>query len=173
MDRNNDVVRFPWPLALSVVVIVAFIAAIACFILFERREDIDLNSGRLRFQTTVGSIILSEHIQDSTFSDSICDSNLKSISPVWGHVNSEGVLGVHGRFGYALSELKRFIIVCDELHIDPDRRCVLGHKLLELMRHEQFPEMEKLIDELRESPVGEGGAVSAKSSAIRSLLRQG
>jgi hypothetical protein len=157
MERDSDVLRFPWSRILFAVAMVALVTAIACYILFERFEDIDLNSGRLRFQTAVGPIVLSEEIEDSTFSKLMGDSSNERVSPIWGHVNAVGVLGVHGRYGYAFSELRRFVTVCEDLHIDLDRRRTLGRRLLELMRHEQFPEMAKLIDELRESPVGGTG----------------
>ncbi len=137
---------------LKAVAAIAAIVGAGCLVLFERREDVDLNSGRLRFQAAIGGIVFYDAIEDSTFSKSMSDMSTESISPVWGHVETVGVLGAQGRYGFALNELARFAYLCEGLNIDPDKRRPLGRKLLELMRQEPFPEMAILIDDLRDSP---------------------
>ncbi len=136
-----------WARVLLSVAALAAITAAAFIVLRERRKDIDINSGRLRSQVTVGPIVISETIRNTPFSELVAGRN-DSHSPEWRRVNTEGILGTHGRYGLAASALKRFVIVCENAHVDHDRQVLLGRRLLELLRDEHFDEAEKLIDEL-------------------------
>jgi hypothetical protein len=139
--------RANWP-ERSVLLVVAGIAlVVTCFVLFEKREDIDLNSGRLRFQTAIGPLILSERIEETEFTRLLVKSDANDAAN-WHRANTKGVNRTHGRYGFAASELKRFAIVCDDRHIDKHHCCELGFQLLELAKRDEFEKMEKLIDKL-------------------------
>jgi len=136
--------RFRLLLALGVF---AVIATVAYFALREQRDDIDINSGKRRSQVCVGPIVLSETIRETPFSKLMAESNVSG-DPLWRRVHTYGLFGGHGRYGWAASELKRFVIVCEDLHIDQKRQRVLGRQLLLLLRDQHFEESEKLIDNL-------------------------
>jgi hypothetical protein len=153
MERTEPASSLHWSKAIVAVAIVVSIVGVGCFVLIERREDMDLKSGRLRFQTTLGPIVLSEEVRDSSFSKWFGESSDISGSDKaqWGQIVVSGVFREHGRYGSALAELERFVIVCKKSQIDRDKQVALGRQLLTLLRDERFEEAEKLIDNLEDN----------------------
>jgi hypothetical protein len=157
MERIERASSLHWSKAIVAIAMVVSIAGLGCFVLFERREDMDLNSGRLRFQATLGPIVLSEDVRDSSFSKWFGESSDISGKAQWGHILVSGVFREHGRYGSALAELERFVIVCKKSQIDRDKQVALGRQLLTLLRDERFEEAEKLIDNLEDNRTVKAG----------------
>ena len=97
MSRANQIVSLSWvPIAWTVAV-VGVLVPVAYFFLAQQRQDLDLNSGKLRFQTTLGPLVLSEDVRDSSFSRVIGGPVANSANPLWGRVLVSGFLREHGR----------------------------------------------------------------------------
>lgn len=128
-------------------VALVLLAAIAALALLQRHVDIDVNSGRLRTRIKVGPIVVSETIQPTAFSK-LMDNGDQRNDPLWRNVDANGIATTHGRYGFAASELKRFVIVCDNSGIGPDEQRALGQELLRLLRDEDFGAVQRIIDEI-------------------------
>jgi hypothetical protein len=141
------VVGILWRKALLLVVVTSIVAS---FVLRGTREDLDMNSGRVRCQVMIGPLVIAETIHETTFS-TLIDHSVVLDKPRWGHIGTTGLFGEHGRFGYAASELKRFLLTCEDSRIDGARQATLAHRLLGLLRDEQFEAAAAMIDGLREA----------------------
>jgi hypothetical protein len=91
--------------------------------------------------------VVSEVTRESAFTITTNGAADVSDKPRWAPVLVQSVFSsVHGRYAFALGELKRYAIVCEQERIDVDRRVALGRQLLMLLQEERFEEAERLID---------------------------
>ena len=138
--------------------------AVATFVLcHEKSTDLDLYSGRMRYQSKIGPIVIFQRIVDTPFSRLLVEPE-DAETPHWGHVHSTGAFGGHGRYGLETSELKRFMIVCEDSKVERDRQVALARELLLLFRDGHIDKGSEMIDAIaiRKPQGASDGASGAK-----------
>lgn len=146
MSPNKSIAKdgaIVWMPVIGALVILTLLVVLSV----ERRIDVDLNSGRLRHRVCIGPVPLYDEFEETRFSQLIWDQGREQRA-AWGHVLSVGLMRTHGRYGFGVTEMKRFMIVCEHARIDHERQVEYAHRLLELMQADKFREMQELSDSI-------------------------
>jgi hypothetical protein len=114
--------------------------------------DIDINSGRVRHQTTIGPLVISERISDTQFSAYATKILPSAISPCWRHDQSTTIwnrISPHYRYHGAIYELDQFILLAQDAKLDDSQKRNMALDILEMLKQGNLHDIGKALSNIR------------------------
>jgi hypothetical protein len=127
---------------LAIVALVAplIFVAVSCLLPWSEfncwHEDVDINSGRIRTQTYVCFVCISERIEDTALSRAVLTDH-EAGTPNWKRVNTFSLGGHHSphyRFHGAITEIRWIEIIWETGRFTPEARQKSGQHILGMWR---------------------------------------
>lgn len=140
---------------LGIAIATAMVLLVGLLLLYERREEIDLTSGRIREQQILGGAVVSDSIKETDFSR-ILALPTDPQKAVWKTTYSRGLYETgsdHYRYQATPNDLRQFALLCEMSKMPPADRSRNAEHILTLLKDGDADDVSRFVEALASSQV--------------------